>query len=56
MSPHPSQLIRKRFCQHRLAVFSASILSLLIFISGGAPFWISEFNLDGQTVNLFNQF
>ena len=56
MTAPPSQLIWKRFCQHRLAVVSAATLILLIFISGGAPLWVSAFDLDGQTVDLFNRF
>ena len=56
MTAPPSQLIWKRFCQHRLAVISAATLILLIFISGGAPLWVSAFDLDGQTVDLFNRF
>jgi len=56
MTAPPSQLIWKRFCQHRLAVISAATLILLIFISGGAPLWVTAFDLDGQTVDLFNRF
>ena len=56
MTAPPAQLIWKRFCQHRLAVVSAATLILLIFISGGAPLWVSAFDLDGQTVDLFNRF
>ena len=56
MTAPPSQLIWKRFCQHRLAVVSAATLILLIFISGGAPLWVTAFDLDGQTVDLFNRF
>ena len=56
MTTPPSQLIWKRFCQHRLAVVSAATLILLVFISIGAPLWVSIYNLDGQTVNLFNRF
>ena len=29
---------------------------LLVFISSGAPLWVSIFDLDGQTVDLFNRF
>ena len=53
---HPSYLIWKRFSQHRLAAVSAATLILLICISGGAPLWVSAFELDGQTVDLFNRF
>jgi peptide/nickel transport system permease protein len=56
MTTPPSQLIWKRFCQHRLAVVSAATLILLVFISSGAPLWVSVFDLDGQTVDLFNRF
>ena len=56
MTTPPSQLIWKRFCQHRLAVVSAVTLILLVFISSGAPLWVSVFDLDGQTVDLFNRF
>ena len=56
MTTPPSQLIWKRFCQHRLAVVSAATLILLVFISIGAPLWVSIYDLDGQTVNLFNRF
>ena len=56
MTTPPSQLIWRRFCQHRLAVVSAATLILLVFISSGAPLWVSVFNLDGQTVDLFNRF
>ena len=56
MTTPPSQLILKRFCQHRLAVVSAATLILLVFISSGAPLWVSVFDLDGQTVDLFNRF
>ena len=56
MTTPPSQLIWKRFCQHRLAVVSAATLILLVFISIGAPLWVSVFDLDGQTVDLFNRF
>jgi len=56
MTTPPSQLIWRRFCQHRLAVVSAATLILLVFISIGAPLWVSIYNLDGQTVNLFNRF
>ena len=56
MTTAPSQLIWKRFCQHRLAVVSAATLILLVFISSGAPLWVSVFDLDGQTVDLFNRF
>jgi len=56
MTTPPSQLIWRRFCQHRLAVVSAVTLILLVFISSGAPLWVSVFDLDGQTVDLFNRF
>ena len=56
MTTPPSQLIWRRFCQHRLAVVSAVTLILLVFISSGAPLWVSAFDLDGQTVDLFNRF
>ena len=56
MTTPPSQLIWKRFCQHRLAVVSAATLILLVFISSCAPLWVSVFDLDGQTVDLFNRF
>ena len=56
MTTPPSQLIWKRFCQHRLAVVSAVTLILLVFISSCAPLWVSVFDLDGQTVDLFNRF
>lgn len=56
MTTPPSQLIWRRFCQHRLAVVSAATLILLVFISSGAPLWVSVFDLDGQTVDLFNRF
>ena len=56
MTTPPSQLIWKRFCRHRLAVVSAATLILLVFISSGAPLWVSVFDLDGQTVDLFNRF
>jgi peptide/nickel transport system permease protein len=39
-----------------LAVVSAATLILLVFISSGAPLWVSVFDLDGQTVDLFNRF
>jgi peptide/nickel transport system permease protein len=39
-----------------LAVVSAVTLILLVFISSGAPLWVSVFDLDGQTVDLFNRF
>jgi peptide/nickel transport system permease protein len=39
-----------------LAVVSAATLILLVFISIGAPLWVSIYDLDGQTVNLFNRF
>ena len=56
MTTPPSQLIWRRFCQHRLAVVSAVTFILLVFISSGAPLWVSVFDLDGQTVDLFNRF
>ena len=56
MTTPPSQLIWRRFCQHRLAVVSAVTLILLVFISSCAPLWVSVFDLDGQTVDLFNRF
>ena len=39
-----------------MAVVSAVTLILLVFISSGAPLWVSVFDLDGETVDLFNRF
>lgn len=52
----PSVLLWQRFRQHRLAIASGGLLVVLVIISGGASFWLSLLNLDGQTVDLFNRF
>ena len=36
--------------------FMRKLVFLLVFISSGAPLWVSAFDLDGQTVDLFNRF
>ena len=53
---HPTTLIWRRFCQHRMAVYSGILLIVLACISGGSPIWLLVFDLDGQTVDLFNRF
>ncbi len=55
-SATPWRLVWQRFCTHRLAVLGGLLLLLLAGLSGGAPLWLALFNLDGETVDLFNRF
>ncbi len=52
----PTLLIWRRFRKHRLAMISGLLLVAFAILSAGAPIWLSIFDLDGQTVDLFNRF
>ncbi len=52
----PAQLRWRKFLSHRMAVFSAILLTILCAASAAAP-WIADYlGVDGVTADLFNRF